>query len=59
MTAVFDICVDILQYIGKITGLGYKAVNIWIFIIIHPFLTLYFFYLYHKYKKRYKGLKTS
>ena len=59
MNTVFDICVDILQYIGNITGLGYKAANIWIFVIIHPFLTIYFFYLYYKYKKRYKHLKTS
>jgi ABC-type Co2+ transport system permease subunit len=51
MNTLFDICVEILKFIGEKTGLGYKAANIWIFVIIHPFLTLYFFYLYRKYKK--------
>ncbi len=57
MDTLFDICVRILQIIGNVTGLGYKAANIWIFVIIHPLLTLYFYYLYRKYKKRFKNLK--
>lgn len=57
MNTLFDICVAILQYIGNVTGLGYKAANIWIFVIIHPLLTLYFFNLYRKYKNKYNSLK--
>lgn len=53
MNNLFDICVDILKFIGEITGLGYKAINIWIFVIIHPLLTIYFFYLFRKYKAMY------
>ncbi|MCD8421468.1 hypothetical protein [Tenacibaculum finnmarkense] len=59
MNKLFDICVDILQYVGNVTGLGYKSANIWIFVIIHPLLTIYFFYLYRKDKKRCKLLKES
>ncbi|MBE7687113.1 hypothetical protein F6A46_02560 [Tenacibaculum finnmarkense genomovar ulcerans] len=59
MNKLFDICVDILQYVGNVTGLGYKPANIWIFVIIHPLLTIHFFYLYRKYKKRCKLLKES
>lgn len=57
MDLLFDICVRILQIIGNITGIGYKAANIWIFVVIHPAMTIYFFFLYRKYKRRYKTLK--
>lgn len=40
MSELFDICVDILYWIGDVTGVGYKAANIWIFVIIHPAITL-------------------
>tara|TARA_R110000744_G_scaffold366676_1_gene475826 strand:+ start:1633 stop:1812 length:180 start_codon:yes stop_codon:yes gene_type:complete len=40
MEELFDICVDILYWIGDVTGLTYKEANIWIFVIIHPLLTL-------------------
>jgi len=39
MAELFDICVDILIWIGDVTGLTYKEANIWIFVIIHPLLT--------------------
>jgi len=40
MAELFDICVDILYWIGSVTGLTYKEANIWIFVIIHPLLTV-------------------
>lgn len=40
----FDICVAILYYIAEITGLTYKEANIWIFVIIHPIITLTLFF---------------
>lgn len=40
MNELFDICVDILYWIANITGWTYKEANIWIFVIIHPILTL-------------------
>ena len=40
MDELFDICVDILYWIADLTGWTYKEANIWIFVIIHPLLTL-------------------
>ncbi len=51
MDIIFDICVQLLIVIGYVTGIGYKAANILIFVIIHPALTLYFYYKMKKYKK--------
>ena len=40
MHELFDICVGILYSISDITGLTYQEANIWIFVIIHPLITL-------------------
>ena len=40
MQELFQICVDILRWIAGVTGITYEAANIWIFVIIHPLLTL-------------------
>ena len=43
MHELFDICVEILYWIADATGLTYKQANIWIFVIIHPIITLALF----------------
>lgn len=48
---IFDICVQILEWIGNITGMGYELANIVIFVIIQPALIFLFFYLWRKEKK--------
>lgn len=55
MNTLFDFCVQVLKDLESLTGISYEALNIWIFVIIHPLLTIYLFYLYRKYKKRYKA----
>jgi hypothetical protein len=40
MKELFNICVDILNWIADLFGISYEAANIWIFVIIHPLLTL-------------------
>ena len=40
MNDLFDLCVTILYWISDLTGLTYKEANIWIFEIIHPFITV-------------------
>ncbi|HEY5118197.1 MAG TPA: hypothetical protein VII90_01975 [Anaerolineales bacterium] len=40
MDAIFDYCVRILVFLAGQTGLRYKEINIWIFVILWPFLTL-------------------
>jgi len=38
--AIFDYCVHILVFLAGQTGLTYKEINVWIFVILWPFLTL-------------------
>jgi hypothetical protein len=37
---LFDLCVDIMIYWAKLTGMTYKEINIWIFCIIEPIVFL-------------------
>ena len=39
-------CVHVLEVIGEVTGLGYAAANILIFVIIQPGLILFFMTLW-------------
>jgi len=41
MQELFQICVDILRWIASETGITYEEANIWIFVILHPLLTLW------------------
>jgi hypothetical protein len=38
--AIFDLCVQLLVWLADLLGITYKAVNVWIFVIIWPILTL-------------------
>ena len=40
MDAIFDWCVDILIYFAGVFGITYKEINVWVFVIIWPILTL-------------------
>ena len=57
MSDLFDICVAILYWISDVTGLTYKEANIWIFVIIHPLLTIVLFYYVIRLRKQVKNLK--
>jgi amino acid transporter len=39
MDMVFDACVRILLALAGWTGLSYKEVNVWIFVVVWPLLT--------------------
>ena len=41
-------CVDVLTFIGEITGMGYALANIVIFVILQPSLILIFFILWRR-----------
>ena len=56
MGELFDICVAILYWISDITGLTYKEANIWIFVILHPLLTIVLFYYAIRLRKQIKNL---
>ena len=51
MEKLFDICVDILYWIAEMTGWTYKEANIWLFVIIHPAMTLVLLYIAIKYRQ--------
>lgn len=40
MDAIFDWCVDLLVYWAGMFGITYKEINVWVFVIIWPVVTL-------------------
>lgn len=43
-----------MQVMSNILGITYQQLNVILFVVLHPAITVYFFYLYRKYKKMYK-----
>ena len=42
---IFWRCVDAIEYLGNLSGLGYELTNIILFVIIQPLLILVFLFL--------------
>ena len=40
MDQIFDWCVNVLIYWANIFGVTYKEINVWVFVIIWPILTV-------------------
>ena len=40
MDQIFDGCVNVLVYWANALGLTYKEINVWVFVIIWPILTV-------------------
>ena len=40
MDAIFDWCVALLVYFAGVFGITYKEINVWVFVILWPLLTL-------------------
>lgn len=40
MDQIFDWCVGVLVYWAGILGITYKEINVWVFVIIWPILTV-------------------
>lgn len=40
MNQIFDWCVNVLIYWANVFGLTYKEINVWVFVIIWPLLTI-------------------
>ena len=51
MNQLFYYCVEILKKISEITSMSYEEINIWIFVVIHPIVTLLLIYELAKCKK--------
>jgi hypothetical protein len=40
MDQIFDWCVNVLIYWANIFGITYKEINVWVFVIIWPIMTI-------------------
>lgn len=45
MNKIFWMCVDALNAWADLMGWTYEELNIWIFIVAHPLLTLFLFFM--------------
>jgi hypothetical protein len=43
MDQIFDWCVNVLVYWAGIFGITYKEINVWVFVIVWPILTVILF----------------
>ena len=59
MDTVFWICVKIMQVMSKAIGITYQQLNVLLFVIVHPLITMLFAFGYFKYKRKYKESKDS
>ena len=55
---IFWNCVELIEYIGQITNLGYELTNVIIFVIIQPSLILIFLILWLLEKRKNKKLSS-
>ena len=49
---IFWECVQFIEYLGNLTGLGYEFTNILLFVIIQPLLIIVFLFLWLKEKRK-------
>ncbi|NBR90401.1 MAG: hypothetical protein EBS68_10875 [Rhodobacteraceae bacterium] len=49
---LFMACVHLLEWGAPKIGMTYNEINIWLFVIIHPLLTLLFMVLWLRARKR-------
>lgn len=40
MDQIFDWCVNVLVYWAQVFGISYKEINVWVFVILWPSLTV-------------------
>ncbi|HEU0293504.1 MAG TPA: hypothetical protein VFR47_12255 [Anaerolineales bacterium] len=40
MDQIFDWCVNLLVYWAGILGITYKEINVWVFVILWPIITM-------------------
>ena len=57
METIFSIGVKIMQVTSDMVGITYQQLNVILFVIIHPTITLILFFKYRKNKKLFKQEK--
>jgi hypothetical protein len=51
MDTIFWICVKIMQLMSNALGITYQQLNVILFVILHPAITVILYMKYRKYKK--------
>jgi hypothetical protein len=59
MDALFDLCVYILEVSSAKLGMTYKALNVYLFVFIHPLITVVLFVLWIKAKIRLRSYERT
>lgn len=59
MDTIFWICVQLMVMGAKLVGISYQQLNVILFVILHPAVTIFFWYQYRKYKRKYKLLASA
>jgi hypothetical protein len=59
INAIFDLCVRILVLLAGRTGLTYKEINFWIFVILWPLATLGLLVLVICQRRRIRSLESA
>ncbi len=53
METIFWICVKLMVLISHLIGISYQQLNVVLFVILHPAITLLLYFKYKKYKNLY------
>jgi hypothetical protein len=59
MDQIFDGCVRVLVYWAGILGITYKEINVWVFVILWPILTISLFAIIRKQRQMIQRLSRS
>ncbi len=59
MDTIFWICVKIMQVMSGMLGITYQQLNVILFVMLHPAITIYIYFKYRKYKKQSKNLQAK
>ena len=51
METLFWICVRLMVALNHLLGISYQQLNVLLFVVLHPALTVFLFWKYRKYKK--------
>ena len=57
INAYFSWCVHLLQDMSTWMGISYQELNVWVFVVIHPLITLLLAYWIIRLRRRFKGPK--
>ena len=57
INAYFSWCVHLLQDMSTWMGISYQELNVWVFVVIHPLITLLLVYWIIRLRRQLKGPK--